>query len=128
MGRSQPVVFNPPVPVTPHGGAGNDLLVEALSPSSVRFWWRELNGPPAFSPRKQTPAGTPRLEYRIDVSHCLNNGGLERHRTVLFEDAANGIAPFDAIVHGLLPGAKYFAVLVTRFARLGCREWCRTGH
>jgi len=102
--------------------------VEALSLSSVRFWWSELRAPEALSPRSLAPAGArPLLECRLDVSRCLDNGGLERHGTVLREDSEEGVAPFDITVHGLLPGGKYFAALTVRFAKLGRREWRKTG-
>lgn len=113
--------------MVPRLAEGESLVVEALSLSSVRFHWKELRAPEAFSPDGLAPAGRPGLEYRLDVSRCLEGGGLARQATLLLEDDENGAAPFDATAHGLLPGARYFAALGVRFARLGGREWHTTG-
>merc|ERR1712073_268430 len=107
---------------------GTAFFVEAISLSSVRFHWKELRSPPVMLPVNFTPAGRPQLEYRLDVSRCLDGGGLERQGTVLLEDdVQSGFVPFEATVHGLLPGTKYFAALAVRFGRLGRREWRKTG-
>mmetsp|Transcript_147067 Transcript_147067/g.472289 ORF Transcript_147067/g.472289 Transcript_147067/m.472289 type:complete len:1129 (+) Transcript_147067:3446-6832(+) len=126
--NSPPVTFDVPESMLPQAGAGNELQVEALATSSVRFWWRELSLPRAAEARRPEAASrAPALEYRMDVSRCLDSGGIERHATILLEDNENGSRPFDATVHGLLPGCRYFAALACRFARLGGREWRKTG-
>jgi len=125
---SAAVAFDVPAGMAPQAGEGNELLVEAITSSSVRFWWREIRAPEALSPRTREPAdGRLRLEYCLQVSRVLRTGGLERHANVLLEDAENGAAPFDAAVGDLQRGGKYFAALAVRFACVGQREWMKTG-
>lgn len=125
---SAAVVLDVPPEVVPKFGDGNELQVEALTPNSTRFWWRELHAAEAVNARTLVPLGKrPALEYRMDVSRCLDSGGIERHASVLLEDDPNGSAPFSCTVNGLSPSSRYFAALVVRFARLGRREWRKTG-
>lgn len=125
---STPVVYDVPVALAPQPTRTEPLLVEALSSSSVRFWWHEILAPEASSPRSRRPVGRrPMLEYRLDVSRCLDSGAMERQSTVFFDDFEDGRAPIEATAHGLLATSKYFAAIAVRFARLGTRTWQTTG-
>ncbi|CAE7944827.1 unnamed protein product, partial [Symbiodinium sp. KB8] len=65
--------------------ANSEMLVESLGSGSVRCWWPHVQGP-VLPSIDGTTQGRPPVEYRLDVSRCLDNGGLERHATVLLED------------------------------------------
>eukprot|EP00439_Symbiodinium_sp_Y106_P058125 s15_g8.t1 len=120
--------------------ANSEMLVESLGSGSVRCWWPHVQGP-VLPSIDGTTQGRPPVEYRLDVSRCLDNGGLERHASVLLEDEeileeigddgeqsrAASHAPCEATVNGLQPGSEYFAALAVRFLVLGRRDWRRTG-
>jgi hypothetical protein len=124
---SSPIMYDVPAADVPQPLVGETLLVESLSETSVRFWWRELRGNETFSHYGDSESKRPMLEYRLDVSLCQAGGGLERHATVLLEDEQDVNPPGQADVNGLLPGRRYFAALALRFTRLGCRSWRKTG-
>lgn len=133
-----PVMFDVPdadVPV-PTGAGPHKLLIEPLTVHTVRCWW-----PPVQAPEMPSLCGCgfgrPSLEYRLDVSRCVDDGGLERHCTILLSDQDEDTAeenpyaaqrpPCEASVNGLCPGVQYFASLAVRFSVLGLRDWRRTG-
>merc|ERR1711871_320512 len=122
---SLPICFDAPVAVAPR--CTGTLEVTAQSLTCVRFRWRAITAPVVSSPRSLVPTGAPRLEYKLDISRCLEGGGLDRQGSVLLEDSPQGVAPSEVDVHALCPGTKYFAALAVRFVRLGARKWRTTG-
>jgi len=104
------------------------LAVQASTTTSVTFTWPELIAPQVLSPRSFSPAGSPQLACRLDLSQRLQNGGLQHRTSVLLEEGDDQSAsPTRASVYHLQPNTEYQATLCVRFLRLGMRKWQSTG-